>query len=526
LAALDAYFYFDNRASGVTDGPASFFSSAPSSLNLFNPSLVATELGISWTTQDRVNNEEFRFYAAQNLEAFGNGSMNLTLPSPATDNITQVFFGKSVRLGGTGSSFGNSSWNGANGIYDPANFGPPGTPNSLLGSWEEWAVAGSPGNPAGVGDRWRTWNDEGGSIPGAASLQFNWNSGSGSVPAAILMAGSDGVAATADFQMIGLGLNASQARLELYSAGSALIQSTRLANLKRDMGLGSGWDWSDANIEDKASFKLVAKENVVMGATPAPTLTVAQKEILAEDKQVRIEALDTSGGTVAPAPPDSLAVIRSGDSLELRNVVIRGFAGAKLEGAAGRVLVSGTTMRDFKIKELAGAAVNADAKIQMMAMDTEGNLAGEMMVEGQLPVATKLAKHLDASITGLLGDKPVHASSVDLAAKTVNFNNATITAMNAITARANTVIVQNSFMTVVRSSGMINMYVREGSVNMGFGTMRDGYANFAGANTFQFGNVAFNISNQDQLNAAYGTRLFDTQNSAGAQAGAINVLKL
>jgi hypothetical protein len=38
--------------------------------------------------------------------------------------------------------------------------------------------------------------------------------------------------------------------------------------------------------------------------------------------------------------------------------------------------------------------------------------------------------------------------------------------------------------------------------------------------------VAFNISNQDQLNAAYGTRLFDTQNSAGAQAGAINVLKL
>jgi len=86
--------------------------------------------------------------------------------------------------------------------------------------------------------------------------------------------------------------------------------------------------------------------------------------------------------------------------------------------------------------------------------------------------------------------------------------------------------VQNSLMTVIRSSGVINMYVREGAVNMSFGTVRDGYANFAGANTFQFGSVAFNISNQDQLNSAYGTKLFDTVNSAGVQAGAINVLKL
>ncbi|MFM8653404.1 MAG: FecR domain-containing protein [Verrucomicrobiota bacterium] len=539
LAALDAYFYFDSRAPGVTDGPSSFFSSAPSSLNLLGPSLVATELGIPWTTLDRVNNEEFRFYAAQNLEAYGSGFLNLTLPSPATDNMNKVLFGKSVRLGGSGSSFGNSSWNGANGIYDPANFGPPGTPNSLLGSWDEWAVTGSPGSPAAVGDRWRTWNDEGGSIPGAASLQFNWNSGSGSAPAAILMAGSDGVAATADFQMIGLGLNASQARLELNSAGSALIQSSRLANLKRDMGLGSGWDWSDANIEDKASFKLEAKEKVTLGATPAPTLTDAQKESLAEDKQVRIEALDTSGGTMAPTPADSLAVIRSGDSLELRNVVIRGFAGAKLEGAAGRVLVSGTTMRDFKIKELAGLAVNTDAKIQMAAVDSAGSLAGTMQVAEGLPVE-KVATGQQVSVAvsqiqRRMEEVKLDANEVSLAANKIHIGADTlrtqISAQNLITLRANTVVMQNTFMSVVNNSGMINVYVRGvggNLVNRAYGTLATDMLSFQGFNTFKIGSVAFDVRDQATLDAALLNRNINEVTGPGSapQMGSLNVLQM
>jgi hypothetical protein len=81
-------------------------------------------------------------------------------------------------------------------------------------------------------------------------------------------------------------------------------------------------------------------------------------------------------------------------------------------------------------------------------------------------------------------------------------------------------------MTVVRSSGMINMYVSSGMVNQNYGTMVEGRVNFAGSNTFQFGNVAFNISNPTDLGNAYGTKLFDTQNGAGGKTGAINVLSL
>jgi hypothetical protein len=499
---------------------------------------VDTDLGISWTTQDRANGEEFRFYAAQNLEAFGSGSLNLTLPSPATDNMTQVFFGKTVRLGPTGSSFGTSSWNGATGAYDFANFGPAGTPNSVLGAWEEWSASGLPGTVASVGDRWRTWNDEGGSLAGGAYLPLLWTSGAGPTPAAIFVAGSDRVAATADLHIAGLYLPASQARLELFSAGSALIQSSRFGNLKRDMGLGAGWAWADANIEDKASFKLEAVEKVTMGATPAPTLTDAQKESLAEDKQVRIEALDTSGGTMAPTPADSLAVIRSGDSLELRNVVIRGFAGAKLEGAAGRVLVSGTTMRDFKIKELAGLAVNTDAKIQMAAVDAVGNLAGTMQVAEGLPVDKQATGQMVSvavdAINRRMEEVKLDANEVSLAANRIDIGAANlrtqISAQNLITLRANTVLMQNTFMTVLNNSGMINVYVRGvgGSlVNPTYGSMVADKLNFQGFNTFKIGSLTFDVRDQATLDAALGNRHINEVTGVSApEVGRLNVIQM
>jgi hypothetical protein len=171
-------------------------------------------------------------------------------------------------------------------------------------------------------------------------------------------------------------------------------------------------------------------------------------------------------------------------------------------------------------------AVNADAKIQMAAYDSAGRLEGEMVVENQLPVATKLANEIDNTVTGDLGNTRVHAKDVELAARTVKFNDATIAAMNSITARANTILVQNSFMTVVQNSGMINMYVSSGLVNQNFGSVVDGKLNFAGFNTFTIGNNSFAIGNQTQLDAAYGTNLIEIPNGGTPQAGKVNVLKL
>jgi len=175
-------------------------------------------------------------------------------------------------------------------------------------------------------------------------------------------------------------------------------------------------------------------------------------------------------------------------------------------------------------------AVNADAKIQMAAYDSAGRLEGEMVVENQLPVATKLASQIDNSITGTLGNTSVHAKDVELAARTVRFNNATITAMNAITARANTILIQNSFMTVVQSSGMINMYVSSGLVNPVYGQEAPGYANFIGRNVFQVGNTSIVLNNSyanDLGVNQLGTNLLDVSHHNGTpQAGKVNVLKL
>jgi len=483
MVALDNYFYFNGKAAGVTDGPSDFFVNAAAERTLA-PSDHGPSVNLGTTTQS------YGLYTAKTWKA---GATPLISADGGVEK--KIFYGDRIDLTSSGAFWDDLSlWDGST---------PP-----VVDSDQRWAyflgrIADAPDAATLV------WDDQGGIVSGAADIYL------GSLREFSLVAGAGGIA------MQGATLVGDQTSVDLTTSGDLEIKTAKIMGIDAPLA-------APGENQKSGQLTLEAEGKVKLGAQTVAGVAPTQTE--AKDQQVRLEAMETSAG----AP--SMAVIRTGDSLELRNVTIRGFDGTKLEKVTrnadgttslnGRILMSGSAVQDFKIKELVGAAVNADAKIQMMAMDTEGNLAGEMMVEGQLPVATKLAKQLDASITGLLGDKPVHASSVDLAAKTVNFNNATITAMNAITARANTVIVQNSFMTVVRSSGMINMYVREGSVNMGFGTMRDGYANFAGANTFQFGNVAFNISNQDQLNAAYGTRLFDTQNSAGAQAGAINVLKL
>jgi hypothetical protein len=124
----------------------------------------------------------------------------------------------------------------------------------------------------------------------------------------------------------------------------------------------------------------------------------------------------------------------------------------------------------------------------------------------------------------------VHADMVDLAAKNITFNNASISAMNSITARANTIVVQNSFMTVVRNSGMINMYVQSGRANPFYGQEAQGYANFIGRNVFQIGN------NQIVLNGSYsndqginqlGVNVLDISHNGGVPVqGKVNILQL
>ncbi|NBQ56130.1 MAG: hypothetical protein EBU36_05750, partial [Verrucomicrobia bacterium] len=301
-----------------------------------------------------------------------------------------------------------------------------------------------------------------------------------------LAAGNEGLAVSSTW------IRANQANLNFLSTGSLEMSGTQIE------GVGS-------------QFLAEAVGPVKMGAQSTPAVPSPSADTV-DREQVRVLANTvTDGGGVAQ--PGSMAVIRTGDSLELRNVTIRNFAETRLEkvdstskSTVGRVLISGSAVRDFKIKELVGAAINADAKIQMAAIDGNGALAGDMTVEGGLPVATKLAKVIDSTITGTLGDTAVHAKSVELAARNLNFNNATITAMDAITARANTILVQNSFMTVVRSSGMINMYVQSGLVNQTWGSVVAGQVNFAGLSNFRIGNVVnFSIANSSDIANAMST---------------------
>ncbi|NDE85427.1 MAG: hypothetical protein EB056_05310, partial [Verrucomicrobia bacterium] len=237
-------------------------------------------------------------------------------------------------------------------------------------------------------------------------------------------------------------IKANQANLKFMSTGSMEMGSTQMN------GVGSQF-----LAEAVGAVKMGAQSTVT---EPSPGAEAVDRE------QVRILAdAVTDAGGVQVAAPGSMAVIRTGDSLELRNVTIRNFEGTTLEKvqngvATGRVLMSGSMVRDFRIKELVGAAVNADAKIQMMAMDGRGALAGTMAVEGDLPVATKLASALAAvneTLPAETANAQVQASEINLSADRLNFqNNANLVAMNAITARANTILVQNSFMTVVRNT--------------------------------------------------------------------------
>jgi hypothetical protein len=553
LAALDAYFFFDQRAPGVTVGPVDFFSAAstPAVINLLNNPSPAN-LNINWSSADFLNRETFDFHAASLLEARSATAASLLFSQ------AKIFYGESVKLGGTTkTSFGSGRWTSVSGVP------------SVLNTWDEWVadpvtLAVSP-TPV-PGTAWRTWGDAAGlgNLTDASRLTLQ-PTGS-AAPSLTLFSGSDGLAgaATADLQVSGLQLNAGQGQLELLSLGSARIEAAHFENLKRDMGMAAypNWTWAPGDVdassrasEQNASFKLEAVKEVIMGAASGSVGSIPQvagvspADPVAEEKQVRIEALDTSAGSGQP-PAGSLAVIRSeNNSLELRNVVIRGFAGAKLEGAAGRVLVSGTTMRDFKIKELSGLAINTDAKIQMAVLDTAGQLGGQMQVAGGLPVdkssgtvvagssvgASELSVARGGSTRGKLVTAlekiQLDANEISLAADKIQIGadslRTQVSAQNLITLRASTVVLQNSFMTVLQRNGMINVYVADpSSVYYASQTsaILAGKLNFMGANTFHIAGNNFHVVDTQSLADAVANG-YIIPNASTPQVGAINVMQ-
>jgi hypothetical protein len=121
----------------------------------------------------------------------------------------------------------------------------------------------------------------------------------------------------------------------------------------------------------------------------------------------------------------------------------------------------------------------------------------------------------------------VDAQTVSLAAKRLEFQNTTIAAMSAITARANTVLLNNANFTVIAQNGMINFYTQQGLVNRTYGSEVEGQLNFSGANSFRIGTTSFTVQDQATLNKNYGNNILDmNQNFGRPEAGKVNVLKM
>jgi len=504
LEALDEFFYFTGKAAGYNGGPDRFFTDA----GVGDTDRILANSGVSAQLYPA---QTWDFFAARKFMA-DPGVLHLA-PSVGKSELT--YFGNTVDLGSA-----NPVWQGTVNPrtastslgfrYLTLNLDYLPVFDKTLAGTEPIGFFDSFGSFFSPLENFPVWDDAGGSINSANQVQINLMGSR----VLTLVAGSGGITGR------GLEIDANGGGVQMLTSGELNLKTTRVIDVGSE---ASG-----------AGLTLEAKGKVKLGTDGGLDLDVPTNAGLPEQQQVRLEARTDSSGNPFNG---NLAVVRTGDSLELRNVTVRGFAETRLEklnpttkALEGRVLISGSSVRDFKIKELVGAAVNADAKIQMMALDQNGALAGDMKVEGKMPVEAKLASALAAAgetlPTGMAG-RMVDAKQIDLAARNLTFENANLVAMNAITARANTILIQNSFMTVVRNQGMINMYVESGLVNTTYGNQVAGRVNFDGVNRFQIGSNYFEIGNQAQLSAAYGTNLIDlTQNGGNPQAGKVNVLKL
>jgi hypothetical protein len=217
---------------------------------------------------------------------------------------------------------------------------------------------------------------------------------------------------------------------------------------------------------------------------------------------------------------NSMAVIRTGDSLELRRVVLKSFSRGEIVSVAaenkGRVLLSASTARDFHINELVNAVIVADAKGQVDPLRSSSPdivaQGADLTVEGNLPIKTAKYQGVD-----------VHGYNVNLEASRIALSGARITAVNAITAKAQTLVVDSSILRVVSALGSINLYSGSGFVNQQYGTVAEGMVNFSGSNTFQIGAQTVSISSAQDIQNALSSGVM-IQGAAAPVGGKINIL--
>jgi len=211
---------------------------------------------------------------------------------------------------------------------------------------------------------------------------------------------------------------------------------------------------------------------------------------------------------------NSMAVIRTGDSLELRRVVLKSFSRGEIVSVAaenkGRVLLSASTARDFHINELVNAVIVADSK-GSTSPDIVAQGA-DLTVEGNLPIKTAKYQGVD-----------VHGYNVNLEASRIALSGARISAVNAITAKAQTLVVDSSILRVVNALGSINLYSGAGFVNQQYGTVVEGMVNFSGSNTFQIGTQTVSITSAQDVQNALNSGVM-IQGAAAPVGGKINIL--
>jgi len=236
--------------------------------------------------------------------------------------------------------------------------------------------------------------------------------------------------------------------------------------------------------------------------------------------------MGTKGGTsevtvqAQSEAANSMAVIRTGDSLELRRVVLKSFARGEIVSVSaankGRVLLSGSTARDFHINELVNAVIVADSQGQADPLRSSSPdivaQGADLTVEGNLPIKTAKYQGID-----------VHGYNVNLEASRIALSGARITAINAITAKAQTLVVDSSILRVVNALGSINLYSGSGFVNQQYGTVAEGMVNFSGSNTFQIGSQTVSISSAQDVQNALNSGMM-IQGAASPVSGKINIL--
>ena len=489
MAAFDKYFYFVGAVPGSTGALESYFINAHGVYDPAGTESRYIQLVDTQKVELATESQDFDFFAAQAIKmTYENNFLTDLSLTPSRKDL--FFYSNQTLLGKQAAGFSGSTSN------------PLAMDESFMEFWD---------------GGWRDWAVLGGSVQGGVTLKLP-----SSKEAVGFVAGTGGIS------IQGVTVGANEAALEILTSGNLLVQATSFLDLspvRETLFQSLGVIQMGATTEELAALATLETSVGADGTVQSPS---AAQESLQEAKQVRIVS------KAGEAFSTGIAVVRSETGLEMRDVVIRGFGQIELakgvDSSAPRVLVSGSSVRDLKIKELVGAFINADSKIQMAALDASGELAGTMVVHNGLPVNRQLAGLLDPNIKDSRKDLWVDAQTVSLAAKRLEFQNTAIAAMSAITARANTVLLNNANLTVISQNGMINFYTQQGLVNRTYGSevgSDNGKLNFSGANNFTIGNNSFTVQDQATLNKNYGNNILDmNQNFGRPQAGKVNVLKM